>query len=343
MSSRANPTPDSSRAAVRRRSLSPTVPRRARPGHSFPGAPRRRAARKRALGVALVVVVAVALALVRQSSPGAPGASAATGSPVFYLAVGASASLGFQPTGILHHNGHRTNTGYANDVMAIEGFRGVTMSLRQVGCPGETVQSILSTTVADHCYQLPATQLTTATAYLVAHRGHPGLVTVDLGFNDVRLCLVPAVVNGACVAAGVAAVAADLPKVLIDLKRAAGPDVHFVGVEYEDPYLSHFLAGPAGPANATASLVAMDNLDTVLGHVYAAAHVPVANVPGLFDMNVATRVPLDNVGLIPENVARACALTWDCYGPPFGPDDHPNGAGYATIAQAIAAVLPARW
>jgi lysophospholipase L1-like esterase len=46
------------------------------------------------------------------------------------------------------------------------------------------------------------------------------------------------------------------------------------------------------------------------------------------------------VGTIPENVEDTCEETWMCYGAPFGPDDHPNDAGYALIAQAIFAALP---
>jgi lysophospholipase L1-like esterase len=261
----------------------------------------------------------------------------------FYLDVGASASLGFQPTGIVHHNGRRTNTGYANDLLELENLKGVSLTLRQVGCPGETVQTILSTTKADHCYALPETQMTQAVAFLKANQGEAGLVTVDLGFNDIRTCLTPAVANETCVAAAVAAVQVDMPKILADLKAAAGPNVRFVGLEYNDPYLSHYLDGATGPADATATLLAMNQMNTVLGQVYANAGVVVANVPALFQTENNTRVTMANVGSIPENVEEACALTWDCYAAPFGPDDHPNDAGYALIAQAIAAVVPASW
>ena len=64
----------------------------------------------------------------------------------FYLDIGGSESLGFQPTGISGHNGERTNTGYANDLLLREGLKGVALQLQQVGCPGDTVQSMLNTT-----------------------------------------------------------------------------------------------------------------------------------------------------------------------------------------------------
>ena len=117
----------------------------------------------------------------------------------FYLAVGASSSLGFQPTGIVHHNGRRTPDGYANDLVLLEGYQGVALTLDQIGCPGETVQTILETKVADHCYTLPQTQMTQAVAFLKSNQSSAGVVTVDLGFNNIRLCLWPIVVNEGCV------------------------------------------------------------------------------------------------------------------------------------------------
>jgi lysophospholipase L1-like esterase len=261
----------------------------------------------------------------------------------YYLDVGASESLGFQPTGVPGHNGERTNVGYANDLIQREAFDGVALSLEQVGCPGDTVQSVLDTKVSDACYQPPNTQLTKAEAYLQAHKSDPVLVTVDLGFNDVRPCMEANPVDETCLNSAISAIQVDLPIIMKDLKSAAGPNVHFVGVEYSDPYLGYYLNGSSGPAEATATLVGMDRLDTVLGQIYTKAGAPVANVPSLFQINDNVAATVPNVGTIPTNVKEACELTWFCYSTPFGPDDHPNNAGYSLIAQAIQLVLPKSW
>lgn len=297
--------------------------------------------------IVTLALLSAAFLLGRTSAPpNAGAASPSTTSPVklsaFYLDIGASESLGFQPTGIAGHNGVRTDTGYSNDLVLREGLKGVSLGLEEVGCPGDTVQKILDTTKDDACYHAPQTQLTKAIAYLKAQTG-PGLVTVDLGFNNVRPCLEANPVNQTCVAAGIAAITVDLPKIMSQLKAAARPDVHFVGLEYSDPYLGYYMKGAGGPAEATATLVGMDQLDTVLGHVYTNAGAQVANVPALFQINNDAPAIIDNVGTVPVNVQQACELTWFCNPSPFGPDDHPNDAGYSLIAQAIETVLPKSW
>jgi lysophospholipase L1-like esterase len=297
--------------------------------------------------IVTLALISAAFLLGRTSAPpNAGAASPSTTSPVklsaFYLDIGASESLGFQPTGIAGHNGVRTDTGYSNDLVLREGLKGVSLDLEEVGCPGDTVQKILDTTKDDACYHAPQTQLTKAIAYLKAQTG-PGLVTVDLGFNNVRPCLEANPVNQTCVAAGIAAITVDLPKIMSQLKAAAGPDVHFVGLEYSDPYLGYYMNGAGGPAEATATLVGMDQLDTVLGNVYTNAGAQVANVPALFQINNYAPATIDNVGTVPVNVQQACELTWFCIPSPFGPDDHPNDAGYSLIAQAIETVLPKSW
>ncbi len=298
--------------------------------------------------VVIVVVAAAIFVFGHSTNPFGVGAASATSTTppsfsAFYLDVGASASLGFQPTGILQNNGRRTSTGYANDLILMESLKGVALTLYQIGCPGETVQSILNTAVADHCYKLPQTQLGRAKEVLRATQGQAGVITVDLGFNNVRTCFTPTLVNGACVSAAIAAVQLDLPKLMSALKRAAGPKVRIIGLEYNDPFLSYYESGPSGPAIASESLAAINRLNAMLHQVYLNAGAFVADVPTYFKTNVTTRITVPNVGSLPQNVAQACLMTWMCYSQPFGPDDHPNDAGYSLIAQAILQQLPKSW
>lgn len=291
----------------------------------------------RRLSVVLVLTALVGGYLLTHPFAG----SSATVTSGFYLDVGASASLGFQPTGIPKHNGHRTDTGYANDVVSYLATKGVDLQLRQIGCPGETVESMLLS--GDHCYTLPQRQLLAAEQFLKANYNATGLVTIDLGFNDVRPCLNTAVVDEACVTAGLASVSRDLTPVLTALKAAAGPNVHFIGLDYGDPFLNKFLQGGVHVAVATRTLQVMSALDAELVHGFQTSHIPVANVAGAFQLDNRNPTELKGVGVVPLNVARTCELTWNCTGYPFGPDDHPNNKGYGVIASAIESALPPAW
>jgi len=299
-----------------------------------------------------VFVIAIVVGVFYVSRADAPGRHRQTSSSTltaksnhavgFYLVIGASASLGTQPDGIPARNGHRTKTGYSDDLVKLEAANGIALTMREIGCPGETMQRILGQ-LKDACYTLPITQLSIATKYLRAHLGEVGLVTLDLGFNNIRPCLTLTLTNQSCVNHGIVAVRNDLPTIVSRLQRAAGPLVHFVGLEYSDPYLAYYLDGSAGRVTAQQGLVAMNEMNSVLSTVYRARSVQVADVPAAFLSSSVKPVTMTNVGTVPENVARACAGSWMCTAPPFGPDDHPNNTGYLIIARTIAAQLPRTW
>ncbi|MGD1013327.1 MAG: hypothetical protein ABR963_02935 [Acidimicrobiales bacterium] len=290
-----------------------------------------------------VVIIASVLAFTKLG-PWHPFDRKTVPTPVsgFYLDMGASASLGFQPTGIVGHNGHRTNDGYSNDLVTFEATKDVTLKLREIGCPGETVRSILGQ-FKDACYTLPNTQLSIAKAFLRVNEGRIGLVTIDLGFNDIRPCMLVKVFEPSCATSGVNLVHEYLPSILRQIKSAAGPKVHYVGLEYSDPFLGDYLNGAQGRLNASETLVAFNQLNAVLVNDYRAAGIPVADVAMTYKSAVTASSNLIAVGPVPTNVAEACSLTWECNKPPFGPDDHPNNAGYRSIASTIEAQLPRKW
>jgi hypothetical protein len=300
------------------------------------------------LVVFLVVCSAGAFALgVGQSTTSASSTSVTTTIPAnvpFYLVMGGSSSLGLQPDGVPSDNAELTQNGYANDVVKLEQSQlHETLALDQIGCLGTRVEYLTTNPMSNACYKAPATQLTAAVSFLTAHQDDSGVVSIDLGFNDVRYCLWEHPVNPHCVSQQLAGVSADFPTVLKELKAAAGPHVALVGFTYYDPFLAFYLNGPTGPAIANASVAAIDQLNTILKADYAQAGIPTANGAAAFNSSDTSRITLGNVGTIPANVEAICTYTWMCVGSPFGPDDHPNNAGYWLLARAIVAALPAPW
>jgi lysophospholipase L1-like esterase len=287
-----------------------------------------------AIAVASVFTIATFLATVL----GTGGfAGAATPTTAFYLDLGASQSVGVQP--VTSHHGQPTNRGYANYLVALEAAKGVTLQLTQLGCPGESTTTMM--VGKDRCYRSLDSQLSDAVAFLRAHQGQTGLVTVELGFNNVARCLGSPALAGACVVRQIGNVSQQLPRILNALKAAAGPNVTIVGLGHADPFLANALGGPAGTASAAQSLKAMQQLNSALANIYATNSIPMVNVAAAFKMTVTSQTVLAGVGTVPLNVAQACLLTWMCQPAPLGPNLHPNDAGYQVIASAIAAVLPA--
>ncbi len=267
-------------------------------------------------------------------------ASGSTLPTAFYLDIGGSASLGYQPTPTSPHGQH-TDSGYADYLVALEAAKGVSLQLTEIGCAGETTVTML--VGGDTCYPNPDTQLAEAVSFLRAHYDESGVVTIDLGFNDIRPCFQFATVDPSCVRDKIELVREQLPDILSALKAAAGPNVTIVGLGHYDPYLAHYVEGSMGRAFAEASFDAVTTLDHSLHDAYSDAGVPMADVNSAFNGNDTSPVTLAGVGTVPDNVAEICLLTWMCQASSYPPNIHPNDAGYEAIADSIAAVLPAPW
>jgi hypothetical protein len=296
-------------------------------------------ARRKAHGFALVAGIFFgALSLSLFALGGTAVAGASTPTSAFYLDIGGSGSVGVQPTPV-DPRGTPTASGYANDLVALEAAKGISLQLVQIGCPGESTTTMLYG--GDHCYQSPATQLTTAVSFLQAHYAETGIVTVDLGFNNVVKCVKKAIGVSDCLDQGFALVRQELPLIMTALQAAAGPNVHFVGVGHYDPFLASALHGTTGDATALRSLGAMSTLNRTLSDVYQSFSVPMANVARAFKNFNRTPTTLAGVGTVATNVAQTCTLTWMCQLAPYGPNLHANDTGYQTIADAIATKLPA--
>jgi lysophospholipase L1-like esterase len=265
---------------------------------------------------------------------GASSAAITTG-PAFYVSLGGSGSVGEQPTTQSPH-GQPTDEGYSNDLVDALRPDYPGLLLVKLGCPGETTQTMLSG--GSHCHYRLGTELADAVDFLQHHRSTV-LVTLDLGFNDLRPCLITHVVDQGCVKEALEDVHQQLSQILVALKSAGGPGLRIVGVGHYDPFLGTYLTGPVGRVFSLQSVDAVSRLNQVLRDTYAAAGVPMADVSAAFDTTETEATTLANVGTVPRDVERVCDLTWMCTPPPFGPNQHPNEDGYQVISQAIRSAM----
>ena len=280
-------------------------------------------------GLRCALSVALAAALGAACSAPAPARSAPA---VYYLALGDSLSRGVQPDAA--GASVETPQGYPDLVDAQLRQRHPALRLVQLGCPGETTETM---TQGGICRYPGGSQLAAAVTFLQAHRGHVLLVTIDIGGNDPEACGGQA--NLAKLAACVGRVpgtATRLGAILARLRAAAGPRVRIVGMSYYLPDLAQWRDGTLGRALAWVSERFDAVFTSLLDRAYAQAGVGVANVFGAFDTtDFGDQVTVPGVGSVPRNVARICEWTWECARPPRGPNQHANPAGYRVIANAI--------
>jgi lysophospholipase L1-like esterase len=266
-----------------------------------------------------------------------PGAAQASKAPVtYYVSVGDSYSVGYQP-GVGSTSGY---TGYVT--------KKTHLTLANFGCGGATTTSIIDTvgcpdvlpnTAGAHVYPT-TTQAAAAEAFITAHRGHIGLITVSIGGNDVTACAAQA--NPIpCVGTAVTNINSNVTTLANGLRAAAGPKVPIIGLTYPDVILGSYVY-PATPVTAartglaSESVVAFKSLiNPALVKAYAAAHgsfVDVTAATGGYTPLTQT-VTVAPYGTIPRAVARVCALTWYCQ---VG-NIHATNAGYTFIGKLVAA------
>ena len=281
-------------------------------------------------GVALLVAALVATCLV--ALPGVAQAGPAT---TYYVSVGDSYSVGYQP-------GLGATTGYAGYVAKKTG-----LTLANFGCGGATTTSIIDTvgcpdvlphTAGAHLYPT-TTQAAAAEAFITAHRGHIGLITVSIGGNDVTACAAQASPIP-CVATAVVSIDENVRTLATGLRAAAGPRVPLVGLTYPDVLLGAYVY-PTQPATAlrlalaSTSVVAFKSLiNPALAKAYAAAggvFVDVTSATGAYTP-LTTTVTVAPYGTIPRAVSQVCTLTWYCA---VG-NIHATSTGYALIGQLVA-------
>ena len=299
----------------------------------------------RTLAIALVIMVGVTAAVARLDPQGSLASTTTTSSAakgpttttVLYLDIGASVSVGVQPTP-RDPRGQPTNQGYSNRLISLEATKNITMKLTEIGCPGESIASMIHG--PDPCYVAPDTQLSDALVFLHKHHDASTLVTVDLGFNTLDVCLRGRDIDLICVTPQLALLRQQLSQVMRALINAAGSRVVFVGLGHYNPYLTKSTKEGAAEVFAGNSVAAMRRMNQSLSQVYGSFNVRMANISGAFHEDDTRVVRISKKEVTTANVQYECRFTWMCAPKPFGPNIHPTNAGYQAIARAISAALP---
>jgi lysophospholipase L1-like esterase len=211
------------------------------------------------------------------------------------------------------------------------------LQLVNMACSGETTETMLD---GAFCPE-GGSQYQRALAFLDAHSGSVGLITIDIGGNDVGPCIDAADVQ-TCLANALATMESNLTLILAGLRSAAGPQVLIVGMNYFNPFLGDWLSpSPSDQTLVTESIAGLQLLNADLEQLYSQVGAPVADVFDAFDTSEMNTLRNSKWGMVPVAVKRACTLL-DIFcqkGGPEGLGDDPNAAGAVVISHAFFKVL----
>lgn len=208
-----------------------------------------------------------------------------------------------------------------------------------MACSGETSGSMLA---GSNCPAGPQhSQLKEATSFLQAHQGSVGLLTIDIGGNDVVYCASGASLDVGCALRNLTTMQRNMRTILSDLRQAAGASVPIVGMNYYDPWLGDWLTGGSLRAFATGSVSLVTLFNQILAQVYGTSGFPVADVASSFHMTDLQNQVSSRWGTVPVAVERACTLLdIKCsMGKSEGFGDDPVTPGASVIAQAFEEVV----
>ena len=252
--------------------------------------------------------------------------------PLLYVSLGDSYSVGYQNPTLGNTSGF---TGYV--------AKKEKLQLENFGCGGATTTSIFTqigcppgSSAATDAVAYPSTdQVDAALAFIAAHPGQIGLVTVSIGGNDVTACAtfanpIP------CVGAAVTTIQSNVGHLVTELDAAltggADSSAHIVGITYPDVILGDdvFPVGGTNPSLASLSVTAFDLLiNPTLSAAYTAvpegAFVNVTSAPykkatagddtdtwsGSVPSGPTTNLAGFGKG-VPDSVWEVCTLTYYC-------------------------------
>jgi lysophospholipase L1-like esterase len=246
--------------------------------------------------------------------------------PVYYLSLGTSLAAGVQAdplTGI----SIVTDVSYPSELAEMLSQDIPKLRHLNLGCPGETAETFID---GGLCKYPQGSQLDQAVQFLHAHGKFTGLVTIDLGANDILQCVNGLNIDLECLGQLLIQLPADLAYILETLQEVA-PDVPIVGMNYYNPLLVFWFENPV---IAQLTIILQNQINESLEGVYAAYGVPVADVAGVFKSDDLDTD--DNGNMIPDSIDLLCAWTWMCE----FQNIHANDTGYGAIASEFFSILP---
>ncbi len=291
------------------------------------------------VAVALVALGLVAVPAVSQAQT--VGATKSKPPPTYYLSLGDSYSVGYQP-------GLGATAGYTAYLA-----KKTKTVLENFGCGGATTTSILTvigctspygpTALTDAVAYPTETQEQAAVDFIDANPGQVGLITVSIGGNDVTACASSADPIS-CVMGVQSTIQTNVTSLVTTLDSAltANNDTSakIIGLTYPDVILGDYVY-PAGDTDVTLandSVTAFDDLinptlDTAYTSVPEGSFVNVTQAPYKKakkgdDTPLTKTTNLDPYGKIPAAVWEICTLTYYC----SDGNIHANTKGYDFIA-----------
>jgi len=300
-------------------------------------------------------ILAVALfALLYLGASGCGDGGGGAGPGPFYVALGNSLSVGFQPDA--QGVGHVTDEGYADQLhqALLPNFPG--LQLVKFGCPGETTVTMLEGGICDYD---KGSQIDQAVDFILANKDKIALITIDIGVNDLlnssclNLDVSPPQADPVCIQNLIRGpIVSNLSLIMSTIFQAVNQDTPVIGMNYYNPFLAVAITPNCGaPCLQFAGLsdALAKGFNGALTQVYGLFGYPTADVYTKFNSGDFTPVPTASIGLpsppfppqIPLNVGLICALTFNCTPPPQGPDIHARPTGYGLIAEAFLDIINA--
>lgn len=289
---------------------------------------------RRQLSVVAATAIAVAtVSLPMTAADAAPAGTAtvvraaATTGPQWYLALGDSLAAGYQPG-----KGDNKTGGYVGGALKMLKLQNPNVGLTNYACSGEDTKTFTSGAI---CGGSPgASQQTKALAFLKSHAKTTGVVTIDLGANDIQRCVKGTAIDYTCLSGGLADVATNLPAILQKLHTAA-PNAKIVVLNYYNPFLAAYLLGTQGQQIAKLSETLAKTFNGEIATAAATINAPVADIAKAFLSDAETPMVKTSYGTLPTNVARICTWTWMC----SLQNIHANDSGYTLMWWALAPYL----